>query len=218
MLEECIKDNWYYARFDTRSYHCFKEILLNARFGSKCSQTERWTEIRTPMLHPAHWSTSNEHPIHTFLWPNKKIPVLFGLKIAPYLELWFCNGYMAILKLICLLIAGGDINSDRIYWSVLILQRKAISTITGPWWAPIGKAAVGSGVPTATTWLLSIASVLCDWRSWLADLVWPWVCAAKNKYIYKIEEEDLYTKSSSNYSTMRFWVCAARWVCPYIIH
>ena len=40
MLEEYIKDN-YYARFDTRSYHCFREINLNARLNINI---DRWMD------------------------------------------------------------------------------------------------------------------------------------------------------------------------------
>ena len=40
MLEEYIKDN-YYARFDTCSYHCFREIHLNVGLYVK---VDKWTD------------------------------------------------------------------------------------------------------------------------------------------------------------------------------
>ena len=52
MLEESIKAN-YYLRFDTSSYHCLREIHLNARHKLLPDrQTYRRREIQTPMSHP----------------------------------------------------------------------------------------------------------------------------------------------------------------------
>ena len=39
MLGECIQDN-YYARFDARSHHCFRELHYNARLDVNCSQMD----------------------------------------------------------------------------------------------------------------------------------------------------------------------------------
>ena len=60
MLEEYVEDN-YHARFDTRSYHRYREMHFTARLDLNCWQTDGRTneltdeqmEIRTSISHPA---------------------------------------------------------------------------------------------------------------------------------------------------------------------
>ena len=61
MLEKYIEDN-YYARFDTHSYRCFREIHLNARLSVNVDgRTDERTEIQTPMSHPAASRCEKKH-------------------------------------------------------------------------------------------------------------------------------------------------------------
>ena len=46
MLEEYVEDN-YYARFDTRSYHCYRETHFNARLDVKSRQSRLSAKSRS---------------------------------------------------------------------------------------------------------------------------------------------------------------------------
>ena len=46
MLEEHVEDN-YYARFDTRSYHCFRETHFNARLDIQSKQSHSGAKSRS---------------------------------------------------------------------------------------------------------------------------------------------------------------------------